>query len=497
MAQLKNTFFEDLSRTIKSRLSQRISLGVFLAILVVEAAILIFSVENYQRDRLTEVEREAVVVMRAILRSAKTEDTLNGKFSQIVEMLRGGSVLTGAKVFNVAGNVITGFGEAPGLFKEGFEFPDATTRRRLSDNTRMDVFWPSHLFQTPYSVLARIDTSEINDQTTAFVWRIFGLVLLISVFVTIVTMFVVNKMVLSPILILRQRLTATGEDPNHPEKYIVNSNRTDEFGDVIRAFNQMLNWAGSNLEKIKKNESKLLIAKEVADNANQAKSEFLSSMSHELRTPMNAVLGYGQMLKYSPDEPLSEKQKDYVSNILTGGEHLLELINEVLDLARIEAGKADLVIETVCASTVLDECLSLIRALADERGIEIVIKENFKDCGEIRVDETRLKQALLNLMSNAVKYNHENGKIVLDYHQEPQGMLHISVTDTGSGISEESMVDLFKPFNRLEMDTTIEGTGIGLTITKQIIERMGGHIGVDSEVGTGSTFWIELPLAEA
>ena len=135
--------------------------------------------------------------------------------------------------------------------------------------------------------------------------------------------------------------------------------------------------------------------------------------------------------------------------------------------------------------------------MADERGIEIVVREGFKAAAEIRADQIRFKQSLLNLMSNAVKYNRENGKITLDCHETPGGMLHVSVTDTGEGIPEDMHGKLFGPFHRLGMETTnIKGTGIGLTITKHLIERMDGHIGVDSEIGKGSTFWIELPLAE-
>ncbi|HEY9081194.1 MHYT domain-containing protein [Magnetovibrio sp.] len=239
-------------------------------------------------------------------------------------------------------------------------------------------------------------------------------------------------------------------------------------------------------------------AKEDAEAANHAKSEFLSSMSHELRTPLNAILGFGQLLDYNPKEPLTPAQKDSVKQIMSGGQHLLNLINDVLDLAKIEAGKVQLSIENVSVKTVLNECLSLTQTLADKRGIRQIVGEGFQTNKDIRVDHTRFKQSLLNLMSNAVKYNKENGSVTLDCHETLDGMLHISVTDTGEGIPEEKYEELFKPFNRLDAENTeIEGTGIGLTITKQLIERMDGHIGVVSEVGQGSTFWLELPCSEA
>jgi PAS domain S-box-containing protein len=252
-----------------------------------------------------------------------------------------------------------------------------------------------------------------------------------------------------------------------------------------------------DITELKRTEAALREAKDEAETANHAKSDFLSSMSHELRTPMNAILGFGQMLEFNPKDPLTASQKECVGYILEGGQHLLELINDVLDLAKIEDGNVDLSIEDVGAGEVLDECLLLIQAMADERGIDIVVGDGFETAANIRADQTRFKQSLLNLMSNAVKYNREGGKVTIDCHETPGAMLRVSVTATGPGIPNDMQGELFEPFRRLGAETTkIEGTGIGLTITKRIIERMGGHIGVDTKLGTGSTFWIELPLAE-
>ena len=238
-------------------------------------------------------------------------------------------------------------------------------------------------------------------------------------------------------------------------------------------------------------------AKEQAENANRAKSEFLSSMSHELRTPLNAILGFGQMLDFNPKEPLTDMQKSAVDQILKGGQHLLELINEVLDLAKIEAGKVDLSIENVSVAGLIDECLALVQTLAEKNDIELIVEESLKENVEVRADNIRFKQALLNLMSNAIKYNTPGGTVTLSGYATPGNMLHLSITDTGPGISVENQEALFQPFNRLGAEgTEIEGTGIGLTITKQLIERMDGHLGVESTLGEGATFWIELPLSE-
>ncbi|WP_056686211.1 MHYT domain-containing protein [Cytobacillus solani] len=237
-------------------------------------------------------------------------------------------------------------------------------------------------------------------------------------------------------------------------------------------------------------EQGLIKAKEEAIKANLAKSEFLSKMSHELRTPLNGILGFSQLLEI--DEQLSEQQQKFVQEILKGGRHLLDLINEILDLSRIEAGKFKITNETVNLSMLIDDCLNLLVPAANKKGIKI---KKIKDCDDryVFIDEVRFRQILLNLLENAIKYNNKNGEITIscDYNE---GLLIIHVIDNGIGIPKEEQQRIFEPFYRLDHHHTIEGAGIGLALVKQLVDLMGGKMGVYSQVGEGSDFWFSLPI---
>ena len=238
-------------------------------------------------------------------------------------------------------------------------------------------------------------------------------------------------------------------------------------------------------------------AKEDAEKANLAKSEFLSRMSHELRTPMNAILGFAQLLEFSPKEPLTKRQKSNVGEILTAGQHLLDLINEVLDLARVESGELTLSLESLDLIRLIRETVFLITPLANEKDIQFINPAIESQSWFVFADRVRLKQVLLNLFSNAVKYNRENGTIEMSYDKAPDGRILVSVTNTGAIIPAEHQEAIFEPFNRLDADTTeIEGTGIGLSLTRRLLEIMSGAIRLESTEEKGNCFTIDLPGAE-
>jgi PAS domain S-box-containing protein len=250
-----------------------------------------------------------------------------------------------------------------------------------------------------------------------------------------------------------------------------------------------------DIDERKSAEDTVKQAREVADRANQAKSDFLSRMSHELRTPLNAIVGFGQLLQM---DSLTADQRESVEHILKGGHHLLNLINEVLDISRIEIGGLPISPEPVRVQEAVRESLELIAPLAAGRNIQLMDDLARTYDGHVLADRQRLKQVLLNVLSNAVKYNRDGGTVAVSCQEIPHRRVRITVRDTGPGIPPEMLARLFTPFERLGAGQTgIEGTGIGLALSKRLMELMGGEIGVESVVGQGSAFWVVLALTES
>jgi PAS domain S-box-containing protein len=243
-------------------------------------------------------------------------------------------------------------------------------------------------------------------------------------------------------------------------------------------------------------EETLTKAKRTAEKANLAKSDFLSSMSHELRSPLNAILGFAQLME-SDATPATPSQKSSIAEILRAGWYLLELINEILDLAQIESGKLSLSQEPTSLVEVILECQAMIEPQAQRAGVRMTFPPPDPPRFVI-ADRTRLKQVLINLLSNAVKYNQIGGTVILDCVPSTPDRVRISIKDTGAGLSPEKLGQLFQPFNRLGQERgAVEGTGIGLVMSKRLVELMGGVIGVESSIGVGSVFWFELVSADA
>lgn len=262
----------------------------------------------------------------------------------------------------------------------------------------------------------------------------------------------------------------------------------DDYGDIIGYL--LIGTDNSARHKV---ESALQNAMAAAEKANLAKSDFLSSMSHELRTPLSAILGFAQLIESGTPAP-TPAQKRGVNQILQAGWYLLDLINEILDLALIESGKLSLSLEPVSLIEVMRECETLIETQANKHKVTVTFP-NFNILYFVNADRTRIKQVLINLLSNAIKYNKLGGSVDITCIELSGGRIRICVEDTGEGLSPLQISQLFQPFNRLGQESnTIEGTGIGLVMTKRLIELMGGTIGLESTVGKGSIFWIEMSL---
>lgn len=277
---------------------------------------------------------------------------------------------------------------------------------------------------------------------------------------------------------------------------------SDEI-DLLRTMGEVMTLALDRAERLEQERAQLRAleqaqqeaeqAREEATQANRAKSEFLSRMSHELRTPLNAILGFGQLLETAD---LTDEDRDGVSHILKAGSHLLQLVNDVLDLSRIEAGTMTLSLEPVRAGELIGDATTLIRPLADERSIRLTVNTDGRDA-YVLTDRQRCRQALLNLLSNAVKYNYDGGTVYVRCDQVDARTLRISVSDSGPGIDPARRQRLFEPFDRLGAEaSSVEGTGLGLALTKHLVERMSGTLGVDAEPRHGSTFWIDLPVTD-
>jgi signal transduction histidine kinase/ActR/RegA family two-component response regulator len=247
-------------------------------------------------------------------------------------------------------------------------------------------------------------------------------------------------------------------------------------------------------EQERESQAALKQATEDAERANAAKSDFLSRMSHELRTPLNVVLGFGQIMEMRG--ALDERDSEAVEQILKAGQHLLELINEVLDLARIESGRMAISPEPVDVAELTGEAIALIGPLAQERSVHITAELGAGD-RHVTADRQRLKQVLLNLLSNAIKYNRDGGEVTVSCDPAAGGRLRLAVSDTGPGVPEGLIDRLFEPFERLGAEGgRVEGTGLGLALSRQLVELMGGEIGVESREGHGSVFWLELATAQ-
>ncbi len=513
-------------RSLPQKLLGVVMLVTLAALLVSLGTIIAYDLRAYHQSLTADMTTQAELLGHMSAPALTFDDPRLAK--ENLGLLRLRPKVNAGAIYNARGQLFAAY-VAPGLdvnvprapAAEGVAFDNGkmTLFRRIRDNGEL---LGTVYLQAEYEILGR-----------------FGDYMIISVIATLLAMGIayllmrpLNRVVTQPVLAIAdvaREVVATGD---YSRRAPGTSN--DEVADLAAAFNKMLSEIESRTrdletsnseiareaeqrskaqqEVMRLNEeleqrvhertlqleqanSELAMAMEEAKSANQAKSAFLSSMSHELRTPLNAILGFAQILTSEKLPSTLVQKREFANHILKSGRHLLTLINEILDLAKIESGAVALSLEPVALNEILQECESMVAPLAGNRGIRLLFPET---CGaHVTADRTRLKQILLNLLSNAIKYNRDGGAVVVDCSPSGPQMVRVSVQDTGMGLKPEQIKQLFQPFNRLGQESGAEeGTGIGLVVTKRLVELMGGTIGVTSSQGVGSMFWIELQSTE-
>lgn len=530
---------------LKVRLSRQIALWVFISLLIIEIILLVPSYQRRKQHLLKEIEALGQATLRPwiSLQAATASPQSSGLATASLDF---DPHLLGAMLYGPTGTLLAEVGDPPQL--RPTDLGTRPTVKQLSQDGQVyEIAWsPEALEAEGYTLIARLDTSSVEPEVTAYFWRIVGMILLISVVVTAGTMIALRSLVLKPVLQLRHDLRlagdAIGQERPQPTFYTSQLNLTNELGDVIQTFHWMidkiyhatsterqLQSLTQELEARVAERTSLLMASigeaekalAKAKEANLAKSAFLANMSHELRTPLNAIIGYSEMLQEEAEDLEENIFIQDLNKIHGAGKHLLSLINDILDISKIEAGRMDLDLETFDLKATLQEIVNTITALIKKNNntLELQIPDSL---GTMYSDVTKLRQNLFNLFSNAAKFT-QDGTITLrvsviqldedfleeeDYEHDNENeiaavsstdgasdWINFEVIDTGIGLSPTQINQIFESFTQADVSTTRQygGTGLGLAITRKFCQMLGGEISVESVEGEGTTFSMVLP----
>jgi signal transduction histidine kinase/CheY-like chemotaxis protein len=508
------------SRSLRAKLLAVILVTTLVALAVALCAMIIYDLRLFRGKAIAELETQAELLGRTSAPALQFDDPKAAQ--ENVRQLRVRTDIEAAAIYDARGGIFASYA----VTAEQDHFPKLPESNEARSEGRYLVLFKriDDEGQILGTVYLRADY-ELYERILNYA-GIAAVVAVAAMLIAVLTSSQMQNVVTRPILAIAgiARHVVTSRD------YSVRAEKTtdDEVGALAEAFNDMLDEIQKRelaleREVVERRRSESEIsrlaeelevrvrertaqletsnvelgeARKEAERANEAKSEFLSRMSHELRTPLNAILGFGQILASEALPKTDVQKKEFVGHILRAGRHLLALINEILDLAKIESGGLTLSPEPTSVSEVLFECQKLVEPQASERGIRMV----FPAESELHViaDRIRFKQVMLNLLSNAIKYNRVGGAVLVGCEVVESRRVRISVQDTGPGLRPEQVQGLFQPFNRLGQESgPIEGTGIGLVVTRKLLELMGGTIGVTSAVGAGSVFFIELNSSSA
>ncbi len=602
-----------MPRIMRCRLCIGIGLIVCTSIFIIEAVILVPSYFSRQAELFDQLETEG---MRIVAKALHEYD--HHSLEHIIEDLNEDvrrTRLQGGAIYGDAGELLAVFGEPPVLSLETIQARQVA-RHELVGEDRLEILWTADLSAMPVTVVANINAESVEDELGAYVGRISGLVLIISLFVSAATVAANGLLVINPLFEIRKKLMAAQDDPTNAERYRLDIRRNDEIGETVDAVNTLLtrlsdvrrsdikereqrlkdfgeassDWywemdeqlrfsyfsdrfvevtgvpqdallgktrqetgipgvdadawrkhladlaacrpfrdfvhprtlpdgttvflsingkpifgedgtfkgfrgTGRDITEQKLREEALVEAKHHAEIANRAKSEFLANMSHELRTPLNAIIGFAEIMKDGRLGPIGNpRYVEYLNDIHLSGHHLLELISDVLDLSKIESGTVKLDREDLDVAKVIGTCVNLIRPRAEAGQLEI-IQDLPPSLPLLRADSRALKQILVNLLSNAVKFTLPGGKIQVSARSDPGGGHAIQVSDTGIGIDAADIPRALDRFQQIDgrLDRKYEGTGLGLALSKSLIDLHAGTLELESQVGVGTTVTIRFP----
>lgn len=495
---------------VRCRLCWRITAMVFLAIMVIEAAILVPSYRNYERDRLASSFDAAAAAVEAGYVIAGRPDPGSAEMHAAATALIGTAGLRGLAVADPHGELVLAVGQLSGtpavrVLEQGDEI------RQIGRSSAAAIRASSAL--PGYLLALDVDTSFLPADLRRFLVRIGGLIALISLVVTVATMFVLRGVVLERLVGLAHNISLATRAPENAQEHQTSPGRPDELGILTSNVNSLLISTSVALAAVREREERLVglnrtleqrvgertaelhEAKVAAEAASNAKSAFLANMSHELRTPLNAIIGFSQLLTSDEGDVFTdERYREYVVDICKSGEHLLALINDLLDISRIEAGRFELNEDEADIGLIVQDAASLVGLLAREKDIALSVTVSEADF-VVLADSRVLKQIVLNLAANAVKFTPRGGRISIEIRISATHDIGIAVIDNGIGIADDKLEMVFEPFGQVASHLAREhqGAGLGLPLSKRLLELHGGTLEIRSTLGEGTQAIAWLP----